>query len=119
MSARRLVDAFTFRPLSSAGRKPSFCTVMLYVPAATLGAVYSPESFVVRFTATLVAVLAITTLARGMTAPEESVMVPEMVPRSDCASSRVAQLSRLRQKADLTLPLEDIQGSPFPKATLH
>src|SRR6266404_8792226 len=104
MSARRLVDALTVRPLSSAGRKPSFFTVMLYVPVESLGAVYSPVSFVARFTTTLVAVLTITTLAWGMTAPEESRMVPEIVPRSDCATSRVAQQSRLRQRAGRRVP---------------
>src|SRR5260370_15168806 len=65
---------------------------MVYVPTATLVAVYSPTALVERFTTTLVAVLVMIILAWGITAPLASRMVPEIVPRSDCAKTTLAQV---------------------------
>src|SRR5260221_993563 len=116
-SARTLVAASTVRPLISAGRKPSFCTCTLYVPTATLAAVYSPTALVERFTTTLVAVLVMMILAWGITAPLASRMVPEMVPRSDCARATVAQLSDMIAMTTRKL-LKNIRCSPY-KARLN
>src|SRR5260370_15590480 len=89
---------------------------MLYVPTATLAAVYSPTALVERFTTILVAVLVMIILAWGITAPLESRMVPEIVPRSDCAKTTLAQQSNWIVMATRKTPRKNIRCSPSEAA---
>src|SRR5438067_617115 len=68
-----------------------------------LGTVKSPVSPVIAERVSFVPVFVIVTFAPGTAAPEASVTVPEIVPRSDCAKATAAAIKRSgsRRLADL------------------
>src|SRR6186997_115300 len=59
---------------------------MLYGPGARFAAVYAPVSDVTTVVAWPVAVLVIVTVTPGSPALVESIIRPEIAPRSDCAT---------------------------------
>src|SRR5262245_42627988 len=68
-------------PDTSARLKPCISTLTLYRPTGSCGARYTPDSFVVpRHTITPVSSFMTMSEAPGMTARDESLTVPEMVP---------------------------------------
>src|SRR5690349_3380194 len=78
--------------------KPAACVTREYVPGSRNGSVYAPSVLLVVLTTTLVATLVAVTLALGTTAPEESRMLPCMVPRVSCPKAAETK-SRLQKNA--------------------
>src|SRR5579863_7502354 len=76
-------------------RKPGRSTRTSYSPGKSAGALYKPSAFVTAVRATPVALLVMVMFASGTTAPDASVMVPEIIPVGSCAGAEnVAHNSR-------------------------
>src|SRR5580658_10309718 len=68
-------------------RKPGRSTRTSYSPGKSAGALYKPSAFVAAARVAPVARLVMVIVASGTTAPDASVMVPEIVPVGSCAGA--------------------------------
>src|ERR1700733_7151499 len=68
-------------------RKPGRSTPTSYSPGKSAGALYNPSAFATAVRAAPVALLMMVMVTSGTTAPEASVMVPEMIPVGSCAGA--------------------------------
>ena len=90
ISMRRWSSTRSSIPLRSALLKFGSSTTRLYKPAGSCGIEYSPSSLVSSERVSPVATSRAVTLAFRITAPDVSVIVPRMVPRTVCAGAEGA-----------------------------
>src|SRR5712691_7616953 len=91
ISRRMLTRNFWSTPNATSGTvtvlKPESSAFTVYLPVGNEGTVYSPFESVTTIRVRPVPVFVSVTEAPGMTAPDESVMTPMMVPVTACAAS--------------------------------
>src|ERR1700688_4159686 len=98
----------------------------MYVPGISVGALYSPTSFVVRVRATTLCVSTMVTVATGMTPPLWSVTIPRIRPKLVCENrgrhisstpsvtpSTSADFLTRTQSDDVNLKLMEPMCEPF------